>query len=88
MPSGKLSQTPMELKARHGVKADERSAHEYVAVRKIDQFDDAIHHRIAQRDEGIHKAQLQSADDDLGKEGGILDGIADDEIERRHSQEG
>ena len=32
-------------------------------MRKIDQVDDAIHHGVAQSDQGIHAAENQTIDD-------------------------
>jgi hypothetical protein len=39
-----------------GVIADERSDHEDVAVREVDQLQDAVHHRVAESDERVDRA--------------------------------
>src|SRR5690606_7135809 len=47
---------------RHG--AD----HDDVAVREIDEADDAVHHRVAQRDQRVDAAQRQAIDELLYKD--------------------
>jgi hypothetical protein len=43
--------------------ARQRPHHQHVAVREIDQVDDAVDHRVAERHEGVHAAEHQPVDD-------------------------
>src|SRR5688572_25306893 len=44
------------------IKPRERTDHEDVAMREVDEAQDAINHRIAQRDERVNRAQRQTVD--------------------------
>ena len=48
---------------RREVKSGERAEHENVAVREIDEAQDAIDHRVAERDEGENRAERQAVDE-------------------------
>ncbi len=41
--------------------------HQHVAVRKVDQVQDPIDHRVAERDQRVHAAEYQAVDDLLQK---------------------
>ncbi len=41
------------------IKAGERADHEDVAVREIDEAQDAIDHRVAQRDQGVERSRAK-----------------------------
>ena len=43
--------------------AGQRSHHQHFTMGKVDQPDDAVHHGVAQRYQGIHAAQHQTIDD-------------------------
>jgi uncharacterized tellurite resistance protein B-like protein len=43
--------------------ARQRAYHDHFAVRKVDQADDAVHHRVAEGDQRIHAAEHQTVDD-------------------------
>jgi hypothetical protein len=43
--------------------AGQGADHEHIAVREVDQADDAVHHRVPQRHQRIHTAQNQTVDD-------------------------
>ena len=43
--------------SERGVVADERAEHEDVAVREVDQLQDAVDHRVAERDQGVDGAE-------------------------------
>jgi hypothetical protein len=43
--------------------AHERAHHEHLAMREVDQADDAVDHGVAQGDQGVHAAQDQAVDD-------------------------
>jgi hypothetical protein len=47
----------------HHGPARQRPDHQHVAVREVDQVDDAVDHRVAERDERVHAAQHQPVDD-------------------------
>ena len=40
----------------------ETGDHEHVAVGKVQHFGDAVDHRVAERDDGVHAAEAQTAD--------------------------
>jgi len=40
-----------------------RAHHHHLAVREIDQAEDAVHHGVAERDQGIHTALHQAVED-------------------------
>ena len=44
-------------------KRHHRADHHDLAVREIDQLDDAVHHRVAERDDGVDAAERQPVDD-------------------------
>jgi hypothetical protein len=46
-----------------GGKCPEGADHEDLAVGKVDQLDDAVHHRVAQCDDGVDTTKHQSVDD-------------------------
>ena len=58
-----------QLRAVFGadIKSRERAEHEDVAVREIDEAQDAIDHRVAQRDERVDRALRQPVDELLEK---------------------
>ena len=41
---------------------DHRADHHHFAVREVDELDDPVHHRVAQRDDGVDAAQRQPVD--------------------------
>ena len=47
--------------------AGERAEHEDVAVREIDEPQHAIHHRVAERDQRVDRAQRKAVDDLLAE---------------------
>ena len=47
------------------LRADERAAHENFRVGKIDKMEYAVDHRVPQRDNRIHEAELQAVDEHL-----------------------
>ena len=42
---------------------DHGADHHHLAVREVDQLDDAVDHGVAERDDGVHAAQRQAVDD-------------------------
>ena len=52
-----------EREGGHGIVADEGADHEDVAVGEIDEAQDAIDHRVAQRDERVDRAERKSIDE-------------------------
>jgi hypothetical protein len=40
-----------------------RTDHQHFTVRKVDEVDDAVHHGVAQRYQGVHAAENQTVDD-------------------------
>jgi len=52
----------VQLKTADGIVADKRTNHKHIAVSKVDQFDNAVNHCIAKRNQGIYKAKLQAID--------------------------
>ena len=54
---------------RREIKSGEGAEHEYVAVREIDEPEDAIDHRVTERDEGENRAERQAVDELLEKFG-------------------
>ncbi len=55
----RVADGPVEAQRHQEPERHERADHEDVAVREIDQLDDAVDHRVAQRDEGIDRADGQ-----------------------------
>ena len=43
-------------------KGRHRADHHHLAVREIDELDDAVHHRVAERDHGVHAAEREAVD--------------------------
>ncbi len=43
--------------------AGQRADHQDLAVREIDEVDDAVHHGVAQGYQGVHAAENQTVDD-------------------------
>src|SRR5205085_9868449 len=41
---------------------DEEAEHEDIAVREVDELDDAVHHRVPERDEGEDRAARKAVD--------------------------
>jgi hypothetical protein len=50
---------------------DKRADHVHVAVREIQQLEDAVHHRVADRDQRVEAAQRYAADGELDEELGV-----------------
>ena len=50
-------QKEIQLKIPRCIKSDKRSQHVNIAMRKVDQFDDAVDHRITQGDQRIDASQ-------------------------------
>jgi hypothetical protein len=48
---------------RREIKSGERAEHEDVAVREIDEPQNAINHRVAERDERENRAERQTVDE-------------------------
>ena len=46
----------------HGAEGDVRADHDDVAMRKVEHFSDAVHHRITQRDDGVNASQADAVD--------------------------
>ena len=65
----------------------EDADHEDVAVREVDELDDAVHHRVAQRDQGVDRAAREAVDE-LGRpdDQEVEDGQDADEHQRSESQ--
>src|SRR5204863_6547555 len=55
-----LAGYPEQFKRPH---ADKRADHEHVEMREIDQLEDAIDEREAERQQGVHRAETQPIDD-------------------------
>src|SRR5207237_837631 len=55
-----LAGYPEHFKRPH---ADKRADHEHVEMREIDQLEDAIDEREAERQQGVHRAEAQPIDD-------------------------
>ncbi|MPM81344.1 hypothetical protein SDC9_128396 [bioreactor metagenome] len=53
----------MHGKLCHGEPGNISADHDDVAVGKVEQGDDTIHHAVAQRDQSIDRAGLQTVDD-------------------------
>ena len=66
--------TPMALPARLAVAARRKKAsaadHEHLAVGEIDQAEHAVDHRVAERDQGIERADRERVDQLLDQESG------------------
>ena len=45
--------------ARWRSQRQERAEHEQVAVGEVDQLDDAVHHRVAEGDQGVERTRDQ-----------------------------
>ena len=45
----------------HGAEGDIRADHDDVAMRKVEHFSDAVHHRITQRDDGVNASQADAS---------------------------
>jgi hypothetical protein len=41
-----------------GIEGQERPDHEDVAVGEVDEAHDPVHHRVPQRDQGVHEPEL------------------------------
>ena len=66
---------------REHAKADERPDHVHVAVREVQQLQDPVDHRVAQRDQGIDAAQDDPVHAQLEEEGPALGGREVDRVE-------
>jgi hypothetical protein len=57
----------VQLELSNQIVAYESADHEHIAVREVNELDDAVDHRIAQGDHCVYKSQLQAAEHDLQK---------------------
>ena len=64
----------MTYQCHHHAGGNHGAHHDYVAVGKVDQADDAVDHGVAQRHQRIHAASGQAVDDLLEKD--VHDGRA------------
>ena len=64
--------TGADSKRVTAIVAGEGADHEHVAVGEVDELHDAVHHRVAQGDQGVDEAQLQPVDDVLREQRGVL----------------
>ena len=51
----------------------ERADHEDIAVREVDELDDAVDHRVADGDEGVDRADRQAVDELGGTDDEVID---------------
>ena len=54
-----VGQSQIEHRAKRDVAAD----HDDVAVGEVQHFGDAVDHRVAERDDGVHAAEADAADE-------------------------
>src|SRR5262249_39014979 len=54
--------------------AHERAGDEDLGVGEVDELEHAVDHRVAERDQGVHEAEDEAVEDDLGED-------ADQELE-------
>ena len=68
-----------------GIVADKGADHEDIAVGEVDQADDAVDHGIAQGDQRIDEAKLQTAEHKLDEQSGVFDSVAGPRYRGRHA---
>ena len=74
----------VEIELAHRVETGERPHHENVTVREVDQLHDAVHHRVAERDQRVHTPELQSVQDILEELGGVPRQVAHQHVDCEH----
>src|SRR5207253_10442594 len=56
------------LEAQEDLDAHEGAGDEDLRMGEVDEFEHAVHHRVAERDESVHEAEDQAVEQDLGKD--------------------
>src|SRR5206468_11892259 len=65
---GKTVEEPDALQAEKDLDADEGAEDEDLGVREVDELEDAVDHRVAERDEGVHEAESDAVEKYLRKD--------------------
>ena len=55
----------VQVELAHGVEAREGAHHENIAMGEIDELHDAVDHRVAEGDQGVHHPEFQPVEDVL-----------------------
>ncbi len=65
---GKTVEEPDALQAEKDLDADEGAEDEDLGVREVDELEDAVDHRVAERDEGVHETESDAVEKYLRKD--------------------
>lgn len=60
-----VRQLPAILQREKNLHSDKRAEHENLAVRKINELQHAVNHRVSQGDQGIHKTKDDAVQEHL-----------------------
>ena len=61
----KRAEKARALQQQHHFDADERAQHKDLAMGEVDELEDAVNHRIAERDQRVHEAQNETVQEYL-----------------------
>ncbi len=79
---------PVQVQKGDGEETDKGADHKDIAVGKVDQFHDAVDHRVAQGDQSINEAQLKAVQDLLGEDTGVRGRSATHDVEHQNPCQG
>src|SRR2546426_490308 len=62
---GETLEKPNALEPEHDLDPDEGADDEDLGVGEVDELEDSVHHRVAQRDQGVHESEDDTVEQNL-----------------------
>src|SRR6266581_1107475 len=87
MAPSTMKDVPIDGKETQQRRADERAQREDVPVSEVDQLDDAVDHRVAQRDQGVDGAVGNAEVKSLEEGARVDDRLGGEEDDRRPAED-